>query len=117
MTERSRLALALILTLAVAVAIGFLTLSPPAPTPSAPGPDKLYHALAFAALVLPLSTVRPGWIPAAVAGALFFGIAIEIVQPAFGRSFELADMAADAAGAVAGAALGRALSARRRAGR
>lgn len=107
---RSSRTLALVLTGAIAALILLLTLSPPPETPGTSGRDKIYHAAAFAALVLPLALTRGMRLVPLLGGALLFGIAIEIVQPGFGRSFELADIAADAAGALAGAAAGRALA-------
>jgi hypothetical protein len=92
-------------TLALALAIGFLTLMP-ITNAGVPGSDKLHHALAFAALTLPLSISMPRltvWITLA---AIADGGVIELVQPVVGRSREIQDFLADAGSAALGSVTG-----------
>lgn len=99
MTQR----IAAILTLVIALGIGWGTLSPPndAGMPL-PLTDKQIHALAFFLLVLPLSLARPAAILWLAPAALAFGGAIELIQPAVGRSAEWGDLLADGIGIVLG---------------
>jgi VanZ family protein len=98
---------------ALAVVIGALTLMPQPVAPMGPQwIDKLYHLLAFAALVFPTGFLRPKRLVAAGVLALFYGAAIELIQPAVGRSGELGDLLADGIGILVGIALG--LAVRRR---
>lgn len=97
-----RPALAGLLTVLIALGIANGTLTPPGDSPPPPIPDKFLHLTAFAALVLPLSWVRFRTVVWLVPAALAFGAAIELVQPAMGRSAEWADLAADAAGIAIG---------------
>lgn len=95
------------LTVLLAVIIALLTLLPLRDIGAAvPGSDKVYHALAFAALVFPATAVRPrnAWL--IVPLSILYGVAIEIIQPAVGRQFSFGDIAANTVGAVAGAAAG-----------
>jgi VanZ family protein len=91
-----------------AVAIAYLTLAP-VPVPyqgRVVGVDKIFHALAFAALVFPVvATGAHRWVWA-VPLAIAFGGAIEIVQPHVGRSGMVADFLADVLGVAVGAWLG-----------
>ena len=94
---------AIALTLAVALAIGWGTLSPPGPPgPPVPYLDKILHATAFAALVLPLTWLRARTALWLAPLALIYGGAIELVQPGFGRSAEWGDLLADGLGIVIG---------------
>lgn len=100
------------LTLGLAVIIGWLTLTTSAPTApdGPPGIDKLYHGIAFAALVLPSATLartRVAWGAACL--VVLYGGGIEIVQSMVGRNAELADFVADIAGVAIGLLLGRTL--------
>ena len=97
----------LALSCGLACIIAVLTLMPQASIPAGPqGVDKVYHVLAFAALVFPTGVLRPQkWWVAAVL-ALLFGGMIEVIQPAFGRSTDLSDFLADAIGIAAGLLLG-----------
>lgn len=95
---------ALVATLLIGAVIAVLTLMPVAG--GAPGSDKLYHVLAFAALAFPLSAVRMAHAPMVVVAVLIYGGAIELVQPFVGRSAEFADFGADAIGAALGAGAG-----------
>lgn len=100
------------LSLALTLVIGVLTLMPQPVRPMRlHGIDKLYHLLAFAALTFPTGFLRPRMLVAAGVLALLYGGAIEIIQPAVGRSRELADLLADGVGILLGIALG--LAARR----
>ncbi|PWG15839.1 teicoplanin resistance protein VanZ [Salibaculum griseiflavum] len=90
----------------LAVVIAYLTLSPDAPGLDERSPDKLYHAIAFAALVFPSAFLRPrglGWV---IPAALVFGGAIELIQPWVGRSGEWGDFAADLVGVGLGVTAG-----------
>ena len=68
--------------------------------------DKLYHTLAFAALVIPASLFDRGAVRWLVIGGLILGGAIEVMQPSVGRDADLMDFLADAAGLVLGLGLG-----------
>jgi VanZ family protein len=101
---------ALVLTILLAVAILYGTLRLESGPPSAiPHLDKAIHFLAFAALVMPLSTVLRGT-PAVVAlavVAVLFGGAIELIQPRFGREAQWLDFAANSAGVALSVGIGR----------
>ncbi|MBI6630507.1 VanZ family protein [Pontibaca salina] len=103
---KRRRASAFALTVIVAVTIGILTLVPEGPKSGVPGSDKVHHFLAFAALILPCAALYPQALFKGVLAATFYGGLIEIIQPYFGRSGELADFVADVSGIGAGAALG-----------
>jgi VanZ family protein len=75
--------------------------------------DKVYHSLAYAWLMFLPELLfdarrRPGIALALVA----MGIAIEYIQPSFGRTFEYGDMAVDAVGVLLGARAGQRLKPR-----
>ncbi|TJZ85785.1 VanZ family protein [Paracoccus hibiscisoli] len=101
--------LALGLTFLLAVGIAALTLTPiinvPAPVEQS---DKIYHALAFAALAFPISFFRPSWLLVAVPAFAGFGGMIEIIQPYVGRECSFYDWFADLVGIVLGVVCGRA---------
>ncbi len=97
----------LALTLLLALGILWGTLKPPGTGGgSFPLNDKQIHALAFGLLVFPLSAAASRLIPRLAVTALIFGAVIEVIQPAFGRSGEFADLLADAVGIGAGSLLG-----------
>ena len=75
------------------------------------GTDKLYHFIAFTALVFPCALLFARTLKWVLPAALLFGGAIELIQPYVGRGGELADFVADALGVVIGAALGLTLRA------
>ena len=110
--RRGGLALALLIALTVAA----LTLSPmPANRMTSDGLDKVFHFLAFAALIFPLILTdarRWFW---AVPLVIVYGGAIELIQPSVGRSAEWLDWGADITGVLAGAALAEILHNRIRA--
>lgn len=98
-----RLGVAFALTALAATLVAYGTLSPPGSSePALPFTDKQIHALAFAALVLPLGWVRPARALRIAAVAVAFGCVIEVIQPAFGRTGEWGDLVADAAGCLIG---------------
>ena len=76
-----------------------------------PGTDKLYHFIAFTALVFPCALLFARTLNWVLPAALLFGGAIELIQPYVGRGGELADFVADALGVFIGAALGLTLRA------
>lgn len=99
--------LGLALSLMIAILIAALTLTPLATPPAVNvvGIDKVYHFIAFAALIFPLIATdsrRWSW---AVPLAILFGGAIELIQPFVGRDAEWLDFGADLTGVLAGAAL------------
>jgi VanZ family protein len=73
--------------------------------------DKLYHFIAFAALVFPCALLFARTLNWLLPAALLFGRAIELIQPYVGRGGELADFVADVLGVFIGAALGLTLRA------
>ena len=101
--------LALGLTFLLAVVIAALTLTPiingPEPVEQS---DKIYHALAFAALAFPISLFRPSWLLVAVPAFAGFGGLIELIQPYVGRECSLYDWFADLVGIALGVICGRA---------
>ena len=68
--------------------------------------DKVYHTLAFAALVIPAALFDRGAVRWLVIGGLILGGAIEVIQPSVGRDADLMDFLADAAGLLLELALG-----------
>jgi len=100
----SRFGLALSLVLAIGIAWAMLTPFPPGPRLNA-GVDKIYHFLAFMALVFPVivtDTDRWTWV---VPAAIGFGGLAEAIQPMVGRNGEWLDLGASVSGVLAGAAL------------
>ena len=99
-----------ILTALVAAAILVASLLPFESPPGGPFTDKILHLAAYVllGLLLFLATGKKG--PAVVLASIGFctayGGLIEIVQPLFGRSRELADWIVDFAGASVGTFLG-----------
>lgn len=94
-----------LITVILAVIIAALTLAPVSGG-DIPGSDKLYHALAFAALAFPLPFARPRLAIPVALGVIAYGGMIELIQPYFNRNAEWADFFADTVGAIIGAALG-----------
>lgn len=105
--------LALGLSVLMVAIISLLTLTPvTAPSlGSIEHADKIYHALAFAGLALPIATLRPGWLVVAVPTYAAFGGLIEIIQPFVGRDCSFADWVADLIGVGLGIVAGRILMA------
>lgn len=68
--------------------------------------DKLYHMMAFAALVIPAALFDRGAVRWMVIGGLILGAAIEFIQPSVGRDADMMDFLADATGLVLGLGLG-----------
>ncbi len=68
--------------------------------------DKVVHFVLFFVLVLPALSVRPRIWVWLVPLATLFGVAIEFVQPVFGRGKEYADMLANGMGALAAVPVG-----------
>lgn len=90
----------------IVVAITVMTLTPmPATRSITSGIDKIYHFVAFGAIIFPLIVTdsrRWYW---AVPAVIVYGGLIELIQPGVGRSAEWLDFGADITGVMAGAAL------------
>jgi VanZ family protein len=99
-TRQELAAYSVTLTIALAIAIG--TLLPNTQLPDTQTSDKAIHLIAFALLTLPLSFAGTVDKVRLVMMSLFFGAAIELIQPYVGRSGEWLDFGADAAGAALG---------------
>lgn len=98
------------MTCVIAMLIAFLTLTPAsqASTGTFFGADKLYHFVAFAALMLPCGVLPRRMCLIILLAALVFGGAIELVQPVVGRTASMVDFLADCAGAASGLIFARA---------
>ena len=98
-------------TCAIAALIAYLTLTPHPHTSVDRffAIDKLYHFVAFAALMLPSGALSVRKWAAALLAASLYGGGIELVQPFFGRSASVLDFVADCAGAVCGLVVARAV--------
>jgi hypothetical protein len=68
--------------------------------------DKLYHTMAFAALVIPAALFDRGAVRWMIIGGLILGAAIEFIQPSVGRDADMMDFFADATGLVLGLGVG-----------
>ena len=102
----------LLLSLGLAATIAALTLMPQASMPVGPqGVDKLYHMVAFAALIFPTAMLRPKSGLRFGCLAILYGGIIEAIQPVFGRSADMSDFWADGLGVTIGIFFG--LAARR----
>lgn len=104
--DASRRTLAFNLTALVAIAIAILTLAPLTAPGFLPGTDKIYHLISFATLALPGAVLYPRALGLVLPFTVFFGGAIETIQPVVGRSGEWPDFYADIAGVGLGALLG-----------
>jgi len=97
----------LLLSLGLAATIAALTLMPQASMPIGPqGVDKLYHMVAFAALIFPTALLRPKSCLRFGCLATLYGGIIEAIQPVFGRSADMSDFWADGLGVAMGIFLG-----------
>ena len=102
----------LLLSFGLAATIAALTLMPQASMPVGPqGVDKLYHMVAFAALIFPTAMLWPKSCLRFGCLAILYGGLIEAIQPIFGRSADMSDFWADGLGVAMGIFLG--LAARR----
>ena len=106
----ARHAMAIFSTVILAAEIAYLTLTPQN-FDMGPNTDKLYHFIAFTALVFPCALLFARTLSWVLPAALLLGGAIELIQPYVGRGGELADFLADALGVFIGAALGLTLRA------
>jgi VanZ family protein len=102
----------ILLSFGLAATIAALTLMPQASMPVGPqGVDKVYHMIAFAALIFPTAMLRPKSCLRFGCLAILYGGLIEAIQPIFGRSADMSDFWADGLGVAMGIVLG--LAARR----
>ncbi|SMO80791.1 VanZ like family protein [Thalassovita litoralis] len=75
------------------------------------GIDKVYHILAFAALIWPTACLLPQLLRPAGFFLLAYGGLIELIQPLVGRSADSLDLLADGLGILLGASVGLAMRA------
>ncbi len=92
----------------LAVVLTYLFLAPVRPPSSMKGMglDKVFHFLAFAALVFPMIATGPRRWVWVVPAAIAYGGAIELIQPHFGRDADWYDFVADILGVATGTLLG-----------
>ncbi|MDP7186520.1 MAG: VanZ family protein [Paracoccaceae bacterium] len=95
-----------VLTVLTAIAIAYLTLSQSVGGKPFFISDKAAHAIAFFALVFPVSLAHRWGFLWIVPLAIGFGWAIEVIQPYFGRGREIEDFYADLIGIASGATAG-----------
>jgi len=98
--------IALALTAILAMLIAYLTLTPLSAPALFPGVDKIYHIVAFAALMIPSASLYRSVLYYTLPGAILFGGMIEIIQPYVNRSGDMADFVADITGIILGLAIG-----------
>lgn len=105
--------LALLATFLLTITIAWLSLTPAPPIPNLDSPlsNKLYHVIAYAALVFPTALLCARSLLWVLPLALLFGGAIEFAQRYTGREAEMADVLANAAGLGTGSAMGLVLRA------
>ncbi|RFP88254.1 VanZ family protein [Rhodobacteraceae bacterium 63075] len=96
------------------IAWATLTPNPRAPDLNSPLSDKAYHVMAFAGLVFPTALLYARSLIWILPLAVVFGVAIELVQPFFGREAEAGDVLADLIGIGVGTVIGLFLRALRR---
>ncbi len=92
----------------LAAVVGVLTLTP-VPAPQVPQGfqfDKVYHLIAFAAVVFPVIATGPRRWVWVVPLAMVYGGAIEIIQPYVNRERELMDFVANCLGVMLGTLAG-----------
>ncbi|MCG8543073.1 MAG: VanZ family protein [Alphaproteobacteria bacterium] len=91
-----------VMTALLFIVVTVLSLLPKPVPPPAPGGDKLYHLISYAALMFPAAYVRPpNWIIYVVFFALWGGV-IEVLQPFVNRYGDWADFIANGVGVAAG---------------
>ena len=106
--SETRHLIVMLATASMALVIVALTLSPSPPTPPSlfSLSDKAYHAIAFAALVLPAAVLHTSSLAWVLPSGFALGALIELIQPSIGRSGEVLDLVANVVGLAAGVALG-----------
>ena len=105
--RRTVTTIAVMATLTMGIAISWLTFTPQdLPKVDTLPVDKLAHAAAFAALILPSSILRPRFLWWTFPLAALLGFGIELIQPYVGRSQEWMDVVADCVGLILGTGLG-----------
>ncbi len=92
---------------ALLAAITALSLWPLERLPDVPGSDKLHHAIAYAALMMPAALRRPRHLWAIFLFYLCWSGGIELIQPWVNRYGEWGDLAANAVGLGLGWLLGK----------
>ncbi|MFK5997176.1 MAG: VanZ family protein [Rhodobacterales bacterium] len=105
-----RRTIALGLTAILAMLIAYLTLTPVSAPDLFSGVDKIYHIIAFAALLIPSAYLYRPVLYYTLPCAILFGGMIEIIQPYVNRTGDMADFAADIIGTILGVAIGLVLS-------
>lgn len=100
----------LIITAVILITITFFMLAPISAPKGYGFTDKKYHFLAFAGLIIPIATLQPRWLLFAIPLFILFGVMIEIIQPYFGRTRDLADWIADIKGVFIGSVFGLIMS-------
>jgi VanZ family protein len=103
-THRKTIALAL--TALLAMLIAYLTLGQVSGPGLFKGVDKIYHIIAFAALLIPSAYLYRPAVYYILPGAILFGGMIEIIQPYVHRTGDIADFGADIIGVILGTAIG-----------
>lgn len=94
------------LTLMLLATITFLSLKPTGITMPVEGFDKIYHCLAYAALMFPIAFKKPAnWWLMMLTLVVYSG-AIELFQPMIGRHGDWIDFAMNLTGMLIGAMLG-----------
>ena len=90
------------LTLFLLAVISFLSLKPTGVAVPAVGFDKIYHCLAYTALVMPIALKKPANWKFMVAVLMLYSGAIELVQPMIGRHGDWLDFIMNVSGLMIG---------------
>ena len=90
------------ITLIILAAITGLSLWPLDQLPTVPGSDKTHHFIAYAALIIPVVLRKPKYWPLICSSFVFWGGAIELLQPFVNRYGEWLDIIANTFGLAFG---------------